>query len=140
MKLKLKPRYSLIAALIVAISVTLIMLGTAGCGSPEANPTAMPSSAMANEQRENMGEPAEADSRRPATTEAAGSLTVQEGSGATLLQTHCAQCHSLKLLELTRKSRAEWEKTLARMERHTGLLGDTEKRLVLEQLTASDEP
>lgn len=136
----MKPKYTLIVAIVVAIPVVLLMINTADSGSPGTSPTIMPPSSTASEQVELRGRSVETKTPLTATPEAEDSLIVPEGSGATLLQTHCAQCHSVKLLEHTRKSRADWEKTLSRMERHSGPLSDAEKLLVLEHLTTSAKP
>lgn len=140
MSLKMKPRYSLIVAFVIAVPLVLLVLNTADSGSPGIIPTATPTSDSANGQVERGGEPVETNTHLMATPEAAETMTMPESDGTTLLQTYCAQCHSVKLLEKTRMSRANWEKTLSRMERYSDLTSDAEKLLVLEHLTAPDKP
>lgn len=135
----MKPRYSLVAAIVVAIPIALLVLNTVDSGSPETGPTVAPPSGMAKEQVESIGGPVEANAVLTVTPQAAEPIVLEQ-DGTTLLQAHCAQCHSVKLLEHTRKSRADWEKTLSRMERYSGLLSDAEKLTVLNLLDASDKP
>lgn len=136
----MKPRYTLIIAIAVAIPAVLLMINTANTGSPGTSPTVMPPSGMANGQVERGGEPVETSTHLVTTPEAAETITMPEPDGATFLQTYCAQCHSVKLLEKTKMSRESWEKTLSRMERYSGLIGEAEKVLLLEQLAAPDKP
>jgi cytochrome c1 len=140
MRLKMKPRYSLIVAVVIVIPVVLLVLNTADSGSPETGATIKPSSSTVHGQAESVGKSVEANIGLTATPEIDEALIAPDQSGMTLLQTNCAQCHSIKLLEQTRKSRASWEKTLSRMERYSGLVNDTEKLMVLDHLTASDKP
>lgn len=140
MRLKMKPRYLLVAAIVVAIPVLLLVLNTVDSGTPDASPTVAPPSGTAKEQAARVGGPVEANAGLTATPGAAQSLITPEGDGTMLLQTHCAQCHSVKILERTRKSRTEWEKTLARMEKYSGLVNDAERLMVLDHLAASDKP
>lgn len=134
----MKPRTSLIAAFAVAIPVALLLLIATACSST--GPTATSSSLATNGQAESAGGPVEADAVSTAAREAAEPLVSSEQGGPRLLQTYCAQCHSVKLLEQTRKSRAEWEKTLSRMERYSGHLTEIETLVVLDHLAAPDRP
>jgi cytochrome c5 len=58
--------------------------------------------------------------------------------GSSLLESHCAQCHNTKSLEKTKKSYAEWKKTLSHMETMGVHLNDSEKVDLLNYLTATD--
>jgi cytochrome c5 len=140
----MKPRYSLVAVAVIAAAIVLLLLNSVHADSPQGSPTVASSSGTALEQVENenvggLDATKTSQAASPAAQQAAGSSTAPEGNGAILLQTYCAHCHSVKLLEHTRKSRAEWEKTLARMERHSGLSSEAEKLIVLDYLAASDK-
>jgi hypothetical protein len=140
MRLKMKPRYLLIAVFVVAIPVAFLVLNTVNSGSSEDGPTVVLPSGTANGHVVSVSGSGETTTRLTATPEAAESLMVPEQSGRMLLQSHCAQCHSVKLLEQTRKSRANWEKTLSRMEMYSGLVSDAERLSVLEYLAGPDKP
>lgn len=70
-----------------------------------------------------------------ATSQEAG---LQDGSS--LIDSHCAQCHTIQRLKQTKKTRTGWENTLAKMERIGVSLSDTEKVVLLDYLTGIAEP
>lgn len=129
----MKSRTSLIAVLFATIPLMIFVLIAAGCRAPETSTATAPASVMADGPAEMAGESTEA-------TAATGTQVATEQDGKTLLQSYCAPCHSVTLLEKTRKTRAEWEKTLSRMERHSGPLNDSERLLILDHLVIADRP
>jgi hypothetical protein len=60
--------------------------------------------------------------------------------GASLLASHCAQCHPGQWLEQISKPRSGWEKTLLQMEEMGVHLSDDEKVILLDYLAVTDEP
>lgn len=135
----MKRGYLSVAALLVALPVVLLMLNTVATGTLGDGRKVMLTSHTENGQVENTSDLVETDARPTAVTEPSESLVTTERSGTTLLQTHCAQCHSVKLLEQTRKTRKNWEKTLSRMEKYSDPMSDAEKYLILEYLAVPDK-
>jgi hypothetical protein len=60
--------------------------------------------------------------------------------GASLLASHCAQCHLTQWLEQISKPRSGWEKTLTQMEGMGVQLSEVEKAALLDYLAVVDEP
>lgn len=60
--------------------------------------------------------------------------------GASLINNRCARCHTIELIKQTKQMRAEWENTLARMEKMGVTLSDDEKIVLIDYLTGVDEP
>ena len=56
-----------------------------------------------------------------------------------LLENHCSQCHLTQTLEQDKKSRADWETILEKMEQLGVQLDDAEKAILLDYLAASDK-
>lgn len=140
-------------ALLIRLSVVgmiaLLALGVAGCGPKSAQGDSLAQSdpalsavvtATANGQAEGVGVQAEAQARPSAATEPAESQVTQSQNGSSLLQTYCAQCHQVRLLEQTRRPRAGWERILSRMERHGVRLSEAEKSILLDYLTVPEKP
>jgi cytochrome c5 len=59
--------------------------------------------------------------------------------GHFLLENHCSQCHLTQTLEQNKKSRADWEKILEKMEKLGVQLDDAEKVMLIDYLAASDK-
>ena len=59
--------------------------------------------------------------------------------GPSIIASRCTKCHAAQLLNQTEKQRAEWELTLAQMDRMGVHLSDSEKDILLDYLTASDD-
>ncbi len=60
--------------------------------------------------------------------------------GPLLLQSRCTQCHSLEKIQQAKKTRLEWEQTLSEMESFNAKISDSEKKVLLDYLTAVDHP
>lgn len=56
-----------------------------------------------------------------------------------LLENHCSQCHLTQTLEQDKKSRADWETILEKMEQLGVQLDNAEKAILLDYLAASDK-
>jgi cytochrome c5 len=76
----------------------------------------------------------------PSTTEPLVSETASRQDGPSLLESHCAQCHNTQSLEQTKKSYAEWEKTLSHMETMGVHLDESEKVVLIKYLAVTDNP
>lgn len=133
-------RKSLVAVLVVAITIAFFVLIAAKRGSPGVSATALTPSVAVDEPVTRVSEPVETNTRSVTGSAAVGHQALAAEDGLTLLQTHCSECHSVKLLEKTRMSHGAWEKTLSRMERYSGTLSDAERAVVLDHLVAPDVP
>lgn len=60
--------------------------------------------------------------------------------GLALLEQHCVQCHLVQSLQQFERSRSDWEKALAQMEKMGVQLDETEKLSLLNYLSTVDEP
>jgi LSD1 subclass zinc finger protein len=60
--------------------------------------------------------------------------------GASLLNSRCARCHTVELIKQSKQTRAEWENTLAKMQKMGVTLSDDEKIVLVDYLTGVDEP
>jgi cytochrome c5 len=60
--------------------------------------------------------------------------------GASLINSRCARCHTAELIKQTKQTRAEWENTLAQMEKMGVTLTDDEKIVLIDHLIGVDEP
>ncbi len=60
--------------------------------------------------------------------------------GPSLLQTRCTQCHSLQKVQQAKKTRAEWERTLAEMKIFGAKISDTEEKALLDYLSNVNDP
>jgi hypothetical protein len=57
-----------------------------------------------------------------------------------LINSRCARCHTAELIKQTKQTRAEWENTLAQMEKMGVTLTDDEKIVLIDHLIGVDEP
>jgi hypothetical protein len=74
-----------------------------------------------------------------ATVEPATSQVSQVQDGPSLVESRCTQCHIAQGLQQIKKSRLEWEKSLAHMESIGVHLSDSEKDVLLDCLSISDK-
>ena len=68
-----------------------------------------------------------------------GSTGSQTGAanGETLVNEKCARCHSLDRIQGARKSAAEWEATVSRMQGNGLRVTDAEKTAIVDYLAAT---
>ena len=128
--------------------IALLVLGVAGCG-----PKSLQGDSLAHSNSTNttptvvtvdgQGERVELQVKDSApisaATEPSETQVASPQDGSSLLQIHCAKCHSVKLLERSKKPREEWERILLRMERAAVRLTDSERSALLEYLAAPDK-
>jgi hypothetical protein len=60
--------------------------------------------------------------------------------GASLLNSRCARCHTVEVIKQTKQTRAEWETSLAKMQKMGVTLSDGEKIVLIDYLIGTDEP
>jgi hypothetical protein len=82
----------------------------------------------------------EADVLISNSTETATTQMTPELDGQSLLQSRCGRCHVVEKLEQIEKTRSEWEEAVALMKGMGVKLSDAEKVVLLDYLTATDEP
>jgi hypothetical protein len=68
------------------------------------------------------------------------SLETTLQGGPVVLQTRCTQCHSLEKVLQVKKTHAEWEETLSKMESFNVKISDSEKQVLLDYLTIVENP
>lgn len=126
--------------------IALLALGVAGCG-----PKSLQGDSLAHSNSSNttptvvtvdgQGERVELQVKDSApisaATEPSESPVASPQDGSSLLQIHCAKCHSVKLLERTNKPHEEWERILLRMEKTAVHLTDAERSVLLDYLAAT---
>jgi mono/diheme cytochrome c family protein len=82
----------------------------------------------------------QAGSHTPASPEPAVTQETAPADGASLLESHCGQCHVPQWLEKMHKPRAEWEKIVVQMEAIGVQLSDSEEDVLIDYLASMDEP
>lgn len=129
--------------------IALLMLAAAGCGGKnnqgdsmgQAGPS-LPSTGSASPLNQPVDQ---SDSQAGPVAEISGEVgpvspQVSLADGPTLLQDHCAKCHSVHALERSERSRSDWEKILSRMERRGVRLSEEERDALLFYLVIPDKP
>ena len=137
----MKPRFPFFIIFFVAFLVAVLVLISActvdviapGTGPPTIPPADTPVAQVPHAEVQ-----VAAGATIPATAEPAAAQVTPPQDGSTLLEDHCAQCHTVQLLEQSKKTRTEWENTLGRMEGMGVHLSDTEKVLLLDYLATAD--
>jgi cytochrome c5 len=81
-------------------------------------------------RREAMDAQIQATAHTPASPEPAATQETPP-DGASLLESHCGQCHVPQWLEKMHKPRAEWEKIVVQMEAIGVQLSDSEEAVLL---------
>lgn len=134
----MRPVNLLIALIVVAIFGTILVLLSDGL-IIQSNGTQIvsPADVMADPV-----EPLVVDVREPIHEigESVEYQVTSQEDGRSLLESLCAQCHIPQLLMQVKKERIEWEKTLAQMEAVGVHLSDDEREILLDYLTAADNP
>ena len=80
------------------------------------------------------------DSQPTATIEEEPTAASAPADGETLLQDHCAACHSLERVKQAQKSREEWERTVARMVGKGTDVNKDEQAVLIEYLAETYGP
>jgi hypothetical protein len=91
-------------------------------------------------QTEGSEVPTDVGSSNLSTQTPTPSLETALQEGPVLLQTRCIQCHSLEKVLQVKKTRAEWEETLSKMESFNVKISDSEKQVLLDFLTIVENP
>lgn len=60
--------------------------------------------------------------------------------GDSLIYNRCVRCHTIAVVTQEKRTRAEWEITLAQMEQKGATLSAGEKAVLIDYLTGVDEP
>jgi cytochrome c5 len=113
--------------LVLAVLLTLVLTA---CGSPApaTTPTSVPPIAVS-----------------PQPTQASSSATALPAEtpaldGATLLETRCSVCHSADRPRQAKKTREQWDQTVARMIGKGAQLTEAEKTVLLDYLAKTHGP
>jgi len=75
-----------------------------------------------------------------AVAESVETRAASRPDGPSLLESRCSSCHVTKGLEQFRKSRSEWESTLAQMEAFGVRISGDERVILLDYLSTADNP
>jgi len=129
-----------IFALFVFAGIGCSSANTQGMSLGKSNPALLSSSAaLVNNREEEPGIQLEDTDQDSLAMEPVYGETETSLNGENLLQIHCAKCHSVKLFEMTYRSRSYWEKTLLRMEGTRVSLSEEEKNVLLDYLVNPDK-
>lgn len=131
--------YFFASLIIVAVVAVILLLFAHGPNRSSAdNQTDLPSAVLENTAEE----PVRVDTSAhiPERVEPVGTNVVSQEDSPALLTKRCGQCHMATLLKQYKKSRPEWEITLVQMEAFGLQLNDDERELLLDYLSATEQP
>lgn len=135
----MRSRYIFIIVLSAVIFIAILALRGAG-SLPEGSvtPTDSPpdQAAMAEQVEVQIG----GDTAVSTTVELAATQDTQGQDSSLILEEHCSQCHTAESLEQIKQTRANWEKSLAKMEGFGVKLDEVEKAVLLDYLAAAEQP
>lgn len=110
---------SVVLAVALVAAFGLVACAPAPTAAPE-QPTASPPATLPSGQE-------------PGAPDAGAS-----GDGQALLETKCTMCHTLDRVDNAKKSRADWESTIARMEKNGLVISADEKSAIIDFLAQRD--
>ena len=134
----MRPRYLLLTAFVVAILVTILVMNAGAFQTPGISPSTLPRSNTENVRAERPEVQAGNTVPAAVTFKRTGRQDAPALDGASLLRTHCSQCHLVQRFEQSNRARADWEKALSRMEEIGVQLSDTERKVLLDYLVVRD--
>ncbi len=135
-----RPAARMMIVLIVTVCVVTPALLAAKSIIANTIPFAITKSVVQNLQAKSSEVPTGVGSSNVSTQTPTSSSETALQEGSSLLQTRCTQCHSLKTIQQAKKTRAEWEKTLSKMESFGAKISDTEKNVLLDYITSVNKP
>lgn len=136
----MRPRFLLISMIYSTILAVFAVL-LAACSTPAS--TVKQTEAPSNIWEKPAGRAeaqADAGTNISTVTEPVALQETPAQDGPALLEQHCAQCHLVQSLQQLRKSRSDWEKALAQMEKMGVQLDENEKLNLLNYLSTAGEP
>ena len=136
----MRPRYLLVTIIYSTILAVFAVL-LAACSTPASavTQTETPSNIW-EKPAGRAGAQADAGTHISTVTEPIALQETPVQDGLALMEQHCAQCHLVQSLQQLRKSRSDWEKALAQMEKIGVQLDETEKLNLLNYLSLADKP
>jgi cytochrome c5 len=123
-----------------AIVVVVLVMFAANSISASAVPSTNSTSGLQDALEERVEIQTDYGALNSTTKEPAASQAAPPQNGLLILESRCAKCHTAQWLKQTKKTRTEWEKTLAQMGRMGVQLSDTEKDILLDYLVFIVEP
>lgn len=137
-------RYSLVTVFVAAILGGILALNSGESVPPAISRTTLPPSTAQSVREESPAvEIEDAGPVSAARATVVFELTASQDSpsidGPSLLQEHCGQCHLVQLFERSNRARADWEKTLSRMEEIGVQLSQAERSVLLDLLAVPNE-
>ncbi len=130
----------ILIALVVTTFVAALALLAAKSISASTNPLSGTQSQVQGAPTERSAVPTEIGPSNASTQAPTPSAETALQQGQLLLQTRCTQCHGLQRALQAKKTRAEWEKTLSRMQSFGASISDAEKNVLLDYLTSVNTP
>jgi hypothetical protein len=136
----MRPRYIFATIGFVTVFVVILVMLTAGFIPPGPVTKISTQTGPRNVSVESAEVQVDAGASHSSTPEPLASPVTPKQDGPSLLESHCAQCHITRSLEQIKKSHAEWETTLAKMEAMGVHLNESEKVVLFEYLAVTDKP
>lgn len=133
-------RYLYAALFLASILAVILVLIATGMIPPSKGASVNSTSVAPDELVEPVAGQVAAVEPRDSTGEQGASQAASSEEALALLESHCAQCHAIRLLKGTKKPRTEWEKTLLQMEAFGVSLGSTEKVILIDYLSSNGKP
>jgi hypothetical protein len=135
----MRPRYIFATIGSVAVFFVILVMLAAGFIPPDAISKRSSQSAVNSRTPDSAEVQVDAGTPQFSTPEPLATPVALEQDGPSLLKSRCAQCHITRSLEQIKKSQAEWETTLAKMETMGVHLDEAEKVVLVEYLAAADK-
>jgi cytochrome c5 len=137
----MRPRYIFATIGFASVFVVILIMLAAGFIPPDAVSKMISKSAVMSRTPEPVEIQVDAGAFHSSTpTASLASSLAPEQDGPSLLESHCAQCHTTQRLGHIKKSQTEWETTLAQMEAIGVHLTENEKVVLLNYLSTAGKP
>lgn len=133
----MNPRHLFISIIFVLIVAVMIVIADSGSLLPGVGTSISPTSDARKLPAERTEPQVEASVLPDSSPVPAETQVESQDVGKELFQRECAKCHAINLLLEIKKSRAEWEKTLAYMNGMGVDIDEAEKGILLDYLSAA---
>lgn len=136
----MRPRYLLLAIIFAFIIAAILVLFAAGSLPPRAGAQINPPPGAQDALVERAEVQTDGNTNVTATIGPALTAAMPLQDGPSIVERYCARCHGAQGLGQIKKSPAEWEKALARMESMGVRLSDAERDVLVNYLAGDDSP
>ena len=135
----MRSRYLVVTMLsAILFAMFLALRGARSLPEGSISPTDLPAKKAA--AGETVEAQVEAGMHTSTKVELATTQGTQRQDGSVILEGRCTQCHTAQMIEQIRQPRADWEKSLAKMETFGVQLDESERAVLLDFLAGDERP